>query len=242
MNRLKNLNIGMKLALAFVALIGLGAALGSFTLVRLSAFTDQVDALTKDALPGITRVGDMAATVGETRRHMLGLLMATSVDERAASQYELERDVAALSTQLASVRASVTRQDLRLALNEFETVWTTYLRAQDELVRLAVDPERLGEAITLRNSSKQMFDRARDQLVRLTQLDVDAGNVAGDGIYRAIDSVELWVAASVALSILFGLVIAVVMTRRLTRPIRELEARSEERRVGQECRSRWAPY
>jgi len=180
--------------------------------------------LTKDALPGITRVSDMVATVGETRRHMLGLLMATSVDERAASQHELERDVAALATQLASVRANVTRQDLRLALNEFETVWTTYLRAQDELVRLAVDPERLGEAIALRNSSKQMFDRARDQLVRLTQLDVDAGNEAGDGIYRAIDSVELWVAVSVALSILFGLVIAVVMTRRLTRPIRDLEA------------------
>src|SRR5262245_18921407 len=54
MNRLKNLNIGTKLAAEFVALIGLGAVLGGFTLLRLSAITDQVDVLTKDALPGIT--------------------------------------------------------------------------------------------------------------------------------------------------------------------------------------------
>src|ERR1041385_1531061 len=223
MNRLKNLNIGMKLTAAFVALIGLGAALGGFTLLRMSTITDQVDVLTQDALPGITRVSDMTASVADARRHLLGMLLATSLDERTQSQHKLEADVAALEKMLAAVRTSMTRPDLRLQLGEFESAWTAYLRAQDALVRLAADPERLSDALALRDASKPLFDRVREHLVRLTQLDADAGREAGAGIYRAIDSVELWVAVSVALSILFGLAIAVLMTRRLTRPIRELE-------------------
>ena len=224
MNWFKNLNIGMKLACAFLALIGLGAALGGFALVRLTAISSRVDVLANDALPGISQASRIAGTAGEVRRDMLGVLLATTPAERAASEREVRSGVEQLAGEVQAYRATVTRPDVVAALGEFQTAWSTYVRAQGDLLAVAMDPERLAEALALRSTSKQLFDQSRDLLLKLSRIDTDAGNEVGAEVLRAISSVELWVTVFVALSLVLGLAIAFAITRRLTRPLRELEA------------------
>ena len=224
MNWFKNLNIGMKLACAFLAVIGLGAMLGGFTLLRLAAISDRVDVLTRDALPGISRAGKLAGTAADVRRYALGVLLADNASDRAVFHQRVDEGDARLATELASYRATATRPELQALLGEFQTRWDAYLRAQNDLLALAMAPDRMPEALARRNVSMGLFDEARDVLDRITRLDADAGTDAGAGIYRVIDSVQLSVAVFVAASMLFGVAIAFLITRRLTRPIRELEA------------------
>ncbi|HEX3757402.1 MAG TPA: methyl-accepting chemotaxis protein, partial [Kofleriaceae bacterium] len=228
MNWFKNLNLGMKLACAFLAVIGLGAALGGFTLLRLASISDRADVLTKDALPGIAKGSAISDLAAQTRRHALGVLLAETAEEtaaeRAALRKQIDDDAAQLTRELAAYRAAVTRPDLQALLDEIQARWVTYSHAQDELLALAMDPAHIGEALATRNVSMKLFDDVRDAIARLTRLDAEAGNTAGVEIYRMIDSANLGVSVFVLASILVGLGIAIAVTRRLSRPIRALEA------------------
>jgi methyl-accepting chemotaxis protein len=224
MNWFKNLNIGMKLACAFAALIGLGAALGGFTLLRLSAIGDRVDVLTKDALPGITRASAIAGSAAEVRRSVLALLLSETAADRALNRQKVDENGARLAADLTAYRAAATRPELQALLSELQTKWDSYLRAQDALLAVAMDPDRMQEAVAARATSTTQYDDVREVIGRITRFDAEAGRDAGADIDRVIDSVELWVAVFVAISMVFGIAIAFSITRRLTRPIRDLEA------------------
>ena len=224
MNWFKNRSIGMKLGAAFVALIGLGAMLGAFTLYRLATINDRVDVLTQHALPGIARSGELAATAAEVRRHVLSVLLADNDQERAAFRGKVNDDVSQVAARLAAYRASAPRPEVQAVLGEFQDKWASYVRSQDELLALVTEQNRLRDALAIRTASMQLYDQCRELLARLTQLDAKSGDAAAADIDRVIDSVERWVAVFVAISMVFGIAIAFAMTRRLTRPIRDLEA------------------
>jgi len=220
----KNRNIGTKLASAFLVVIALGAALGGFTIVRLSSIRDRVDVLTQESLPGISSAGDIATSAFTIRRHTLSFLLADSPEERAALQRQIRDESDRLMSALAVLRASAAHHAVHPLIDEFAARWTTYQRAQDELLRIAVDPERLSEARAARVSSRPLFEAACETLTRLDAADDEAGVQAGAAIYRVIDSVRLWATVLVALSVLVGLGIAFAITRRITAPLRELDA------------------
>jgi methyl-accepting chemotaxis protein len=222
MNWFKNLNIGMKLACAFLSVIGLGAALGGFTLLRLSAVKDRVDVLTRDALPAIATAGDLTGTAAEVRRYALGVLLADTPEDRVAFRQKVNDNVAQLAADLVAYRASAKRPELQVLLVEFQTKWAAYVRAQDDLLALAM-ADHPSEALATRDTSMKLFDETRDLLARMSKLDATVGDEAGDGIYRMIDSARLWTGVFVAVSLLLGVGIAFGITRRLTRPIREIE-------------------
>src|SRR5262245_63840817 len=103
----KNRSIGSKLVTAFLVVIGLGAAVGVFAITQLSGIDADVDVLTKEALPGITRVSALSDSVAQARRHVLGALLATTTDERASYIQKAEVDSAAFVTRLAAYSATV---------------------------------------------------------------------------------------------------------------------------------------
>jgi methyl-accepting chemotaxis protein len=222
MNWFKNRNIGTKLASSFLIVIGLGAGIGGITLIRLSSITARVDVLTQDALPGISSINDIAGLASDIRRHTLSYLLAESPDERTALQQEIRDENDRLMSGLAVLRAGA-QPGVHALIDEFQTRWIAYHRAQDELLRIAGDPERASEARAARLTSRPMFDAARETLNRLDAADDENGKQAGAAIYHVVDSVRLWVAVLIALSLLIGMGIALVITRRITAPIHELE-------------------
>jgi methyl-accepting chemotaxis protein len=224
MNWFKNRNIGMKLGAAFAVLIGLGALLGGFTLHRLERIDDRVHVLAKGALPGIARDGELAATTAEVRRQLLGALLADSEVDRAMRRQKVTEQSVLVTRQLAEYRASAPAPEIQAVLGQLQDKWAGYARSQDEVLALTADPNRVEGEAAARTASAQLYDQCRELLGKLTQLDVKAGDDAHDGVDRVIDSARLGISVFMAVSLLFGLTIALVMTRRLTRPLRELEA------------------
>jgi methyl-accepting chemotaxis protein len=224
MNWLKNLNMGKKLAFGFLVVIGLGAALGGFTLLRLSAINERVDVLTKDALPGIARSADLASEVSETRRRVLGMLLADSAEDRAEVTRRLGEAVALVGRHVADYRQTVNTPEEQALFDEFQTRWAAYLRSQDDLVAMTSDPARTADATSARRSSGKLYDETRDSLGKITALEQRIGDEDDSTIYRMIDSARIAIGAMVVVSALLGLGIAFWMTRRLTRPLREIEA------------------
>jgi len=224
MNWFKNRSIGARLAGAFLVVIGLAAVLGGFAIVRLSTIRDRVDVVARDAMPGMVRIGELDDAASDVRRSLLDAMLATTPAERAEGRQRVADNVARLDSELATYRASVTHADLQARLGEFGAQWAAYLRTQDDLLRLTQDPERIAEAQTARISSMKLFEAADEMLADITRADAAAGSEASAEIYRVLDSVRLWISILVALSVVIGIGVAFVITRRLTAPIRELEA------------------
>jgi methyl-accepting chemotaxis protein len=224
MNWFNNRSIGSKLTAAFLVVIGLGAALGGFAVTRLSAIDKRVDALSGETLPGIVKAGELATGADEVRRHVLSTLLATSMQERVALRRKLDDASAQFTAALTAYSAGAARPEVQVVLAGLRGRWAAYLRAQDDVIRIAMDPERFTEAASARGASRDLFEELRAAIAQLTRLDADAGAEVADRIDRVIVSVQLWIAVLVGLSVVLGLGIAFVITRRLTRPIRELEA------------------
>jgi methyl-accepting chemotaxis protein len=224
MNWFKNLNIGAKLASAFLVVIVLDAALGVYAVAELGSISGQVDALAKAALPGITRTSELAGTAAQVRRDVLDLFLATTSDERASQRRNIDSGVSALTSQLTAYRAGVTRPDVMTAVAELDLRWSTYLRAQDALLRVAEDPERIAEAAAARRSSNLVFDDLRAAFAKLAKVNAGASADAGDGIYRALGATTKWIAIILAITLFAGSAVAFGITRMLTRPMRKLEA------------------
>jgi len=229
----KHRNIGFKLASTFLAVIALSAALGAFALAALGSVSEHVDALAKDALPGMTRASELAATAGQVRRHVLGVVLATTDADRAGYRQQVAAELATLTSQIAAYRAGTTRPDALAVVAEFDTKWASYLRAQDELLRVADDPERVNETRLAHKAAMALFDDARDVLNRLIKVNASAGAEANAGIYQSIGSVSLWIGVLLGLTVVVGIALAVAVTRMLTAPMRQLEVAASAMAHGQ---------
>jgi methyl-accepting chemotaxis protein len=224
MNWFKNLSIATRLAYAFSVVIGVGAILGGFTITRLGTISDRTDVLSRDVLAGITSASALQRDVTEVRRHLLIRLAATTPEERKAAEDALTAQTAAFATVLGTFRASVTLPGLRDQLDELQPKWSAYLREQDAMLAMLNDPARATELVSARGRTMAMFDDVRGELANLVQLTTRIGNEADEEIYGVLGSVRLWTLALAIFAIALGLCIAIVNTRILTAPVREIES------------------
>jgi methyl-accepting chemotaxis protein len=229
----KHRSIGIKLASTFLAVIGLSAALGAFALAELGAVSDHVDVLARDALPGITKASELAATASQVRRHVVDVVLATTADDRASSRQKIDSELAAFTQQLAAYRATATRPDALVLVAELDAKWGSYLRAQDSLLRIAADPERMPETLVAHKAAMALFDEAREVLTRLIKVNAHAGAEANAGIYQSIGSVSLWIGVLLTLTVVVGAGLAYTVTRTLTAPMHQLEAAASAMAHGQ---------
>jgi methyl-accepting chemotaxis protein len=224
MNWFKNRRIGTKLVSAFLVVIGLGVSVVAFAVTQLSAIDREVDALTEDALPGVTRTSELADSASQGRRHLLGMLLATTASERASYFQKVEIDSATFVSRLAAYSAVVTRSDALALIGELRTKWVTYARAQGEVTRLANDPMALTEALAARKSSMALYDDLRGALDQLIRRNVDAASRAHRAIRGAIDRAHFWITVLVVIAAGLGLGVAFAITRMLAPPVRQIEA------------------
>ena len=223
MNWLKNRKIGTRLAAAFAVVIGLGTALGGFAITRLSMIREHVDVLAKDALPEITGASSIAGHIEEIRRQVLGLQLVVSPDDLRVADRAIESGVAALAKEIAGFRAAVTRSEVRPLGGELDTRWTAYLRAQDEAVKLAHEPGKQRALATMIKTSRPMLDLVRATLAHLVKQSNDDSTEAGARMQHVLVSVRWWVGVLIACVAIIGMMIAFVITRMLTVPVRQLE-------------------
>jgi methyl-accepting chemotaxis protein len=223
MNWFKNLKFGIKLGGAFLAVLLLGTVLGAFAILRLGAIRDQANVLTEESLPGMARVGRLASRISELRVQVLTHYGAESPEERAGHERTIAAEVASVGNELAAYNASVVRADLRAQLAELQSRWSTYVRAQDDLLRAARERAPQTEISAARQRSAQQFDEVRETLAQIAARTTADSDESSAGIYSVIGSVRVWVGVLLALSAILGIGVALGITRLITRPVRRLE-------------------
>jgi methyl-accepting chemotaxis protein len=223
MNWFRNRNIGTKLAAAFLSVICLGAAVGGFAIIQLGSISDEVEGLTKGVLPDIRRAAALGDSASEARRYAVAALVGSPADQ-PGYLHKAEAESAALASRLAAYSASATRPDVQALLGELAAKWGVYLRSQSDLLRITPDSSTEAQAIAGRKTSSVLYEDVRDVIAQLMKRNTDAGTAAILGIDHAIAWAHLWILVLMFTTIVFGAGIAFAITRKVTPPIRQLEA------------------
>jgi methyl-accepting chemotaxis protein len=219
-----NRRLGAKLAAAFLVVIGLSAALGAFTIIRLDEIKDSVDVMTGKALPGVEAAHQLSGTFTGVRRDLLDAILATTAADRATYRERVRDGVAVVERELAAYAAATAHADLQVLVADLAATWRIYLAAQQSLLALANDPTKHDELHAARKNAQEAFGEIRDVLARILKANTDAGATSIADIRLTTGSVRFWVTFLVALVALVGSVIAFFITRALSRPMRQIEA------------------
>ncbi|HET7499809.1 MAG TPA: methyl-accepting chemotaxis protein [Kofleriaceae bacterium] len=227
MNWFKTRKFGTKLAAAFLVVMGLGTALGAFSLVQLAVIRHRTDALANESLPGMSTTSKLALQIGEIRRQLLGYVLAPTPEDRAALEPAIAASTETIERDLAGYSGSVARDDLREPVRDLQARWAAYARVQADLVRLGrgeATEDRVASVAAELRGSVATFDSVREALAEIVKLTTEDGESSSRGIFDALGSVRLWVTVLLALSALLSVGVIVIITRMLVTPLRQIEA------------------
>ena len=233
MNWFTNRSIAKKLAFGFLIVIGLGAAVGGFTIRQVKTIDDHAAVLTDQVMPAIMQVSELTGAAAQLRRYVLRLMVATDDAEQADAVHQLNVTVGALEVELAAYASSVTRPELQALVAELRTRWTSYRQAHDALLTLATDPGQKAAAEAARKSSTRLYDEVQDALEKLVKAGEVSATATSDDVYGLIGSAQRWIAILLVLTALAGAGISFWITRELTAPVRQLEAAATAMSHGQ---------
>ena len=131
-----NLRIGMKLGLAFIAMVLLSLLVGVLALVQLSDVHEDTHDIATNWLPSVHVLGEMRATANRLRASEVGLALSESPEEKA----RLAQDVLAVDKILADQEKvyapMVTPQEVK-TYEEFKQSREAYMKVQAQLLALA---------------------------------------------------------------------------------------------------------
>ncbi len=216
-----NLKISSKLLLAFLGLSALNVLLGLFASRQLSLMNDASDVVTTHRMPSIILVSSANTDTSDFLAFEQQHLLSTDVVRMADYERSMRRELDSLDRNLQNYEALIISEQERRELAEFQKLWRLYLEEHERLIVLSRGNQK-EEARTLQHGVAQLtFQAANDKLEELVTTIQQSSRQASDDLDRVYDSARVWIASVVGVSLLAGLVLSVLISRLIARPLSE---------------------
>ncbi len=219
MNILTNLKVGLRLALAFGAIVLLSALMAAFAARVLDASSDELRALAERRLPNTVAAGKLAASVLQNGINTRNVLMLEERAKALAQIDVIQKTRKDRAEYLDFLDKNVKTPAARSQLEVVKTARAAYLPTEDTFLDL-VSKEKLTEAKIFVIAS--MLPAQATYVAELQKfVDVQA-KVAQDFAASASAHAErgkAWLAGALALAVILATLIAWLVTRSITRPL-----------------------
>ena len=216
-----NLRIGMKLGLAFIAMVLLSLLVGVLALVQLSDVHEDTHDIATNWLPSVHILGEMRATANRLRASEVGLALSESPEEKA----RLAQDVLAVGKILADQEKvyapMVTPQEVK-TYEEFKQSREAYMKVQAQLLALAKEGGAQADtAKLLYGDSQKAFIAMAETIGRLAKINTDGADKAYKASQVSYDAARAMVGAGLALAVAVAVALGWWITRLITVPVDE---------------------
>ena len=216
-----NLRIGMKLGLAFIAMVLLSLLVGVLALVQLSDVHEDTHDIATNWLPSVHILGEMRATANRLRASEVGLALSESPEEKA----RLAQDVLAVDKILADQEKvyapMVTPQEVK-TYEEFKQSREAYMKVQAQLLALAKEGGAQADtAKLLYGDSQKAFIAMAETIGRLAKINTDGADKAYKASQVSYDAARAMVGAGLALAVAVAVALRWWITRLITVPVDE---------------------
>ncbi len=218
---LRALNIGPRLAAGFGALLLLLIGLGVFALYEMSKMDDISTEINEDWLPGVRAVGDLGTSM---MRYRVFTLRVAADEDPVMVEQNIER----LQAIKSDVRNNQERYQTVINTPEEKKVYDRFVEAQSEYFENAdilVDYARegdFGSAMGIVNIALGgPADRMAEALRELSQINQEGSRAADAHAHEVFAQAQTGVIAAILVALLFGIGLAVFLTRSILQPLNQ---------------------
>ena len=214
-----NLTIRLKVLLAFGLLLLVAMALGIFAMNRLASVNAAAAELRSKWLPSTQIVARMSLTFEQYRIAEGRALVAASEDARRAVEDDLRVRSQEVQRQRAAYQPTITSDEERGIVREFDRHWDEYLSISQEMMGLVRQGAKEPAALIYNGKERTPVADARKSATELMELNVREGRAAalrGDAVYA---SARIWIVCVLVVAALVCCIAVFVIVRGVSTPV-----------------------
>ena len=228
MKWLANLRIGARLAIGFGACLFLTAALGMTALRGFSASLESVEAMSREAIPGLRHLGDVQRHALQFRTLQFLWAASATPREAAVTDRRMGQELEALARAFDGYERTITQTEDRGNFEELRKSWQGYLAIHERLKGALVRSEGRRRFDLVDAATTPWFlERVDPQLTKITAWNVAFGERAARAARARVESARRAVLLAVCLAALLGVAFGLAVTRSIVRPVGTLSRRLE---------------
>ncbi len=218
MNKLK---LGAKLGLAFAIMALLTAALGIFSITRLSVIESAVSDVGDNALPSVIVVYNIRVKMGDVRRLETQILVADA-KEQTSLQKRIDASITEIKGLLKSYESLISDEQDRAIFKDESAKIDSYFQIGSRLVPLAMGGEQGVKDATalLFGDSRKAYNATIGALDEHIKFNVKAGNDATSAGKSNAALAKLATEVAVVVVVLLAVVLGWFITRMIVEPVR----------------------
>ena len=198
--------------------------LGVFSGLKLSAVNDQSSDVVHVWMPSVRAVGAINIAVDELRLSDFQLVSAVEPAEVQAAEKNADTAMRSLEKNEAEYRNLISNPQEKAHWDTFKTSWTAYLQEHQAIIGQVKDNQVDAAKSSLQGRSQQLYAEANHELNKLIDINVQAGNEAGEQVDRIYNSAKWAITVVMMMAVVLGLSTALYVAQLISTPVRQASA------------------
>ncbi|HCN46362.1 MAG TPA: methyl-accepting chemotaxis protein, partial [Pseudomonas sp.] len=216
---LRSLNIAPRAALGFGLLALLVVTLGLFALAQMSSMREQSEQVESNWLPSVINVGEMSQDMLRIRALTLRLLVTRDAATQQQSVSRIESLKDGLAKAQGTYNALIVLPEERVLFDRYLDLQKQYLTLQAQVMSLATGSQVEAAVGLVNGEMNQLADTLTSTLNELIALNNQHAHRATDKSQAVYFSARIWVIGLLIGALALTVVLALVLTRSIVRPL-----------------------
>ena len=229
---MKNLTIGKKFSFACIALALLGVLLGAVSIININSINTNLQAVTQDSLPGVTRIASVRNIVQSLRGNYWKYLANSDASRKADVDHVNEALNQNFNDALTTYEKTITKTEDRQQFEKIKPAYDKFIAAWGDVQSL----DRQGKATEAVAKYFEAVDPAHHALLNNIQSLVDWNQAEGNRnatiATSAVSQARFWAVSLLVAMVLIGGALSYFITKSvnkaLTSAISELSEGAEQ--------------
>jgi methyl-accepting chemotaxis protein len=228
MNTFSNMKVATKLGLGFGLILILSLVQGTFSIINLSKVNDASTEIATNWLPSVRVVSDMNTNTSDFRIAEIQHIGSTTSEDMAKYEKDLAAVTATFEKNQATYEKLISSAEEQNIYNGFKAKWESYLKEHEHVLALSRENRNDEAKALIRGESQQLFDAASAELLKLVKLNSDGADAASASADVLFANARSLIIGIIAGSMIIGVLVALWITRAITRPLSRAVAAVEQ--------------
>ncbi|MDR3554548.1 MAG: MCP four helix bundle domain-containing protein, partial [Syntrophobacteraceae bacterium] len=221
---LKNMKIGLRMALAFGVLLVLMTAMGLFAVNRLGALDDTVNMIRADRWPKTVLANDIARGIDDTALNIRDALLLTDSGEIKKELQAAAQTQSRVTGDIEALAKTIRSEEGKAILKELLDRRKEYAQSRNEIMDLLQTNMKQQATVALVSKLRPLQDKYFEALDKFIKFERGMMNSAGKDAQDSYHSSRILLLVFLAGALVLAVFIIFFLSLSITKPITEAVA------------------
>ncbi|CPR14308.1 methyl-accepting chemotaxis protein [Brenneria goodwinii] len=219
--KLADWRIGYRLGLGFSFLIFMVLAIGAIAVINLSDFNKKIDSIVSDTYPVTVEGNTLISTINDALLIYEQLFIFNTPEELDAGFTAIQGYISKIGPLLKGLQEVANDSESQRIIEDITKVRGEFLTTSQKFIKMIKANDRDGAINEYLTVTRYVQARYKSKVAEFVDYQNSKMIKARDSVTQSYNNVLIFLASSILLSIILGAAIAWLITRSVTRPLKE---------------------